>query len=100
MQTKRKRHFGNFGRIKPQIEQRFYLISEDNVNYELDNKDFDLFQLNPESYLFDNSLSWVIYYSHEDFYIVKSRRLVDLIKPKFPELINDTNKIITDTHTM
>lgn len=81
--------------IKPHLEQRFYIINEDNVNYELDSKDFDLFQLSPESYLFDTSLSWIIYYSHEDFYIVKNRKLVDLIKPNFPELINDMNKIIT-----
>jgi len=80
--------------IKSEIEEKYLIFNEDDTSYELNKETFDIYNLNTESYLTDKNLNWLIYYSHEDFYIIKSREMKEKIVEAFPKLIDNLNQII------
>lgn len=80
--------------IKSEIDNKYFIINEDDTSYELEKETFDIYNLNTESYLTDKDLNWLIYYSHEDFYIIKSKVIKDKIVEVFPKLIGNMNQII------
>ena len=82
--------------IKSFIINNYFVFNEDNVNYELEKNSFDLFNLSPETFMFDETLNWIIYYSHEDFYIIKNREIAERIKNNFAPLKESMNEIINN----
>lgn len=76
------------------VSDKYFLFNEDNVNYELERNSFDIFQLSHETLMFDETLNWIIYYSHEDFYIIKNRKIDERLKKDFVELDESMNKIM------
>jgi hypothetical protein len=80
--------------IIEEIENKYLIINEDNTNYELEKETFDIFNLSPEAYLINEDLNWLIYYSHEDFYIIKSKSIKKKIIQEFPQLTEHMNKMI------
>jgi len=80
--------------IKSEIGEKYYIFNEDDTNYELEKETFDIFNLSPEAYLIDKEFNWLIYYSHEDFYIIRSKSIKNKIIIQFPELIEHMNQLI------
>lgn len=80
--------------IKSEIGEKYYIFNEDDTNYELEKETVDIFNLNPEAYLIDKELNFLIYYSHEDIYIIKSKSIKNKIANEFPELIEHMNQQI------
>jgi hypothetical protein len=80
--------------LKSEIDEKYYIFNEDGTNYELEKETFDIFSLSPEAYLIDKNLNWLIYYSHEDFYIFKSESIKNKVVTEFPELIEYMNKLL------
>jgi len=77
-----------------EIGNKYLVFNEDETAYELENDTFDIYNLNTESYLTDKDFNWLIYYSHEDFYIIKSEVMKSKIVKEFPKLIDSMNQII------
>ncbi len=80
--------------IKNDIGNKFLIFNEDDTAYELEKESFDIYNINAESYLTDKDFNWLIYYSHEDFYIIKSEILKRKIIEVFPELSDNMNIIV------
>lgn len=74
--------------IKSISTELYYLISPeyDDVDYELENTSIDIFNLAGENYIFDSSKTWIVYYSHEDFFIFYGSKLTENIMNAFPKL--------------
>lgn len=79
--------------VKSFIEDKYFVFNEDNVNYELEKDTFDIFNLSPETFLFDKKFYWLIYYSHEDFYIIKNKQIAERLKNDFPQLKESMNEL-------
>jgi len=77
--------------VKSFIEDKYFVFNEDNVNYELEKDTFDIFNLSPETFLFDKNFNWLIYYSHEDFYIIKNKQIAERLKNNFAQLKESMN---------
>ncbi len=82
--------------IKKIVCEKYFVFNEDNVNYELETETFDIFNLSPETYVFDRTLEWIIYYSHEDYYILKNEYVASEIKAKFDNLSQNMISIIAN----
>lgn len=82
--------------VKSELGENYFEFNEDNTTYELKKETFDIFNLSPETYLIDNDLKLLIYYSHEDFYIIKNESLKEKIKIAYPKLIEHMEKLIKE----
>ena len=80
--------------IKGAIGDYYYIFNEDGITYELEKETFDLFNIGTESYLTGKEMDWLVYYCHEDFYIIRSQILKRKITLAFPKLIDSMNRWI------
>jgi hypothetical protein len=72
----------------------FYNLNEDGIDYELEKSCLNIFEISGEAFFFDQSHSWLIYYSHEDFYIFWGTELVEAVNNKFPNWKEKMTKLV------